>query len=246
MGAFDKTNAIVVDVESAENPEKCIYCDYDNAIDHQKERYHDYTPIGWENRLGYGISIGCYWDFWRNDHGMFDSYTLPGFIKLVVERKAMLISFNGLGFDFPLMYAIMMNKVKKDHELYERVSFLAKRFEEIYKSSYDILHEVKMKSRRSHKGLNTLNSLCEHNGIAVKSGSGKEAPELWKQRRVAQLVEYCLHDVMITKKLCETISSNEGLIKREDDSIQINYLKKDGKELVIAEPSYHKQYDMFN
>ena len=245
MGIFDSSNAIVVDIESALNPEKCRLCDYDNAEDHQKERYHDYTPIGWSNRKEYGLSIGCYWDCWENTWGVFDTYTLPAFVKKIVDRKPMLISFNGLGFDFPTMDEVMLGMVSEEHHLYEKIKYLSNEFQKIYKDSYDILNYIKLASNRSKKGLNSLSSICEHNGIAIKSGSGKDAPILWQQRRVAQLIQYCLNDVMITKDLAEKISNREGRIHREDDQIDIGYLRKDGRDLIIAEPSYHKQYSMF-
>ena len=242
---FEYTNAMVIDIESAENPEKCIYCDIDNRIDHQKERYHDYTPIGWDKRKEYGLSIGCYWDYWNNSWGIFDTYTLPLFVKNLVHRKPMLISFNGIGFDFPTMNEVMLGMVPEDHRLYEQIKYNSNRFCDIYKDSYDIFYQIRTKNNRSQRGLNTLDSLCRYNGINNKSGSGKEAPSLWKRRRIAQLVEYCRNDVMITKQLAEKVCSREGRIHREDDHVDINYLKQDDRNLIMVKPSYHKQYNMF-
>jgi hypothetical protein len=46
-----------------------------------------------------------------------------------------------------------------------------------------------------------------------KSGTGELAPVLWQQGRHMDVVDYCLRDVMLTRRLFLRAMQNDGAIK---------------------------------
>ena len=61
----------------------------------------------------------------------------------------------------------------------------------------DILDEIELALNRRVK----LNSLALTNLQIGKNGSGEEAIELYKNKEIAKLKEYCLNDVLITRDI---------------------------------------------
>ena len=55
------------------------------------------------------------------------------------------------------------------------------------------------------KGNPTLDSLCKANFLPGKSESGASAPLLWQQGYRGRVINYCLNDVIQTKKLVELV-----------------------------------------
>lgn len=55
------------------------------------------------------------------------------------------------------------------------------------------------------RGLNSLGALAEANGLAPKAMDGATAPRLWSQGRYADVINYCLGDVLLTKALFELV-----------------------------------------
>jgi hypothetical protein len=77
------------------------------------------------------------------------------------------------------------------------------------KTDYDILEQVRLAAygstdyRDCPKGFSySLGKLGEANGFP-KTGTGELAPQLWQQGRRQEVIDYCLNDVRLTKKILE-------------------------------------------
>jgi hypothetical protein len=100
----------------------------------------------------------------------------------ILEEAPTLCAFNGIRFDTPFLQAAL----GLDRETMRRWNC----------KTSDILEHC----RNVHKHTFSLNLLCETNGIPVKTGDGLQAIRLAKERKWAELREYCAHDVHI---LCD-------------------------------------------
>jgi hypothetical protein len=114
-------NVVVLDLETMRSAQDCRLC-YEAKDDHMGNPCGaHYTPIGWDDHALLGLSIGCVWSFKRGAPGWFDVYTLEATVRDFVESQPLLVSFNGIGFDFPLMRALLAH----DAVLCERFAALA-------------------------------------------------------------------------------------------------------------------------
>jgi hypothetical protein len=74
-------------------------------------------------------------------------------------------------------------------------------------TTYDLLEEIRYAAYSSRswedcpKGHSyKLDAIAQANGMA-KSGSGELAPKLWQDGKHQEVIDYCLHDCVITAKL---------------------------------------------
>jgi hypothetical protein len=146
---------------------------------------------GWNDHANMGIScIGVY-DYLEDRYRVFLPDNLDAFAKLASERD----------------YVVGFNSVQFDDELC-RVNGIKIR------TTYDLLQHVRLAAGEpkvwtpglSSKGF-ALDSLAQANLGAGKSGNGALAPELWQRGHIGQVIDYCLLDVQITRKLLEMGSS---------------------------------------
>ena len=192
----DSLNALVYDIEIVK------------AI-----RGRDEAPIegieyceGWHDHAGMGVSVVGAHDLLTGRDRVFCSDNLSEFFELCANR-ALLISFNGVGFDNKVLRYCSENIVQHTHS------------DDKY---YDILREVwKCKGLnpdkfywKTHGGFG-LEFICRVNGIGGKTGHGALAPVQWQRGEIGRVINYCLDDVHLTVdlfKLCQAgpIKSPKG------------------------------------
>lgn len=145
---------------------------------------------GWHDHASMGIScIGAY-DYATGRTRVFMDDNIGEFADLVKQRD-LIVSFNGLSFD---------NRV-----------CAANGIEVPDAKSYDILVELWAAAGLgprfvypSHMGFG-LEATCAVNFGAHKSGNGALAPVDYQRRRFGSLVDYCLNDIALTKRLFDEI-----------------------------------------
>jgi hypothetical protein len=82
--------------------------------------------------------------------------------------------------------------------------------------SWDLLREIWISkglnpdsfNPRTHGGFG-LDAVAMANGLGGKSGNGALAPVLWQQGKKGAVIDYCLRDVMLTKKCVERAIANQ-------------------------------------
>ena len=218
-------NCIVLDLETARSAEDCRHCGrgreahlgYSTCGPLYDERggQAGYAPLGWDDKAALGLSIGCYWDYTDQRIYWFDMDTLAATVQLLVERQPLLVSFNGIGFDFPLMRALLQRE--DDTFPAQNLAALCDVFERHCAASYDLLAEIWKidPGRKFERGLNSLDAIAQANGLAAKLSHGAQAPRNWAAGRYAQVLNYCQDDVYKTKALFELVCAQEQ-IRRGD------------------------------
>jgi len=168
-------------------------CEIIRAIPSEKEpviKGIDYCK-GWKDFFGMGISVICCYDYDTELYRVFLKDNFNEFSDLV-DSTDLVIGFNSINFDNKLCEAQGINIP-----------------EEI---SWDLMRELmKSAGTKSHSGF-SLNACAKVNLHMDKTNKGANAPVLWQRGKFGTVIDYCLSDVYITKRLVDIVIENESLI----------------------------------
>lgn len=166
---------------------------------------------GWDavKKTG-GVSMLCIWDSRASRPFFYDDSSLADAVEHL-ERANVVVSFNGAWFDIPLI----QNHLGRNARLVEHVDVFSLVRRQL---------EAEGKSWKGHG----LDALCRSTLGEGKSGSGEHAPLLAAEGKWAELVNYCLSDVLLTRDLCEFIRK-KGFV-----------IDKDGEELRLEVPAWFR------
>jgi hypothetical protein len=179
---------------------------------------------GWHDHKGMGISCVCAYDYDQDRYRTFFRDNCAEFLALALSHD-ILIGFNNIGFDNKVLSCHEWLPGKVNGEPYDWDS-----------KSYDILREIWIAAGigpefvyPSHAGYG-LDEVIKANaeilgGNFGKTGHGAIAPVDFQSGNYGSLVDYCLADVWLTKKLFDLIYSGSVLID-----------PKTGKDLIFRMP----------
>lgn len=142
---------------------------------------------GWTDFEGMGISCICAYDFATDGYRVFLSDNLADF-QTLVHKSEEVIGFNSISFDDRLCAANNI-QIKTTYDLQREVWVAAEMPPEYTKGV----------TRRGY----SLGKIAQVNLGSGKDITGAIAPELWQRGKIGTVIDYCLKDVMITKKLYE-------------------------------------------
>ena len=142
---------------------------------------------GWHDHSGMGISVIGYCEGLEDEPISLRCDSGSGRLSdfEAIAKSSTVVGFNSRNFDDPLCKANGIN-IKTDYDLLEEVR-IAAGFGVHYKS---VPREYRY----------NLNTIARANGMA-KSGHGELAPMLWQDGNFQEVIDYCLHDVRITRDL---------------------------------------------
>ena len=202
-----------------------------------------FTPFGVENLAALGLSIGCAYSYQTERCRWFDSHTLEHFMSQCVQAQPLLVSFNGLAHDFPLMRELLRTQAALvrlsdgpgagartlDHAADHAgaLMVLCEVFQALCATSYDLLAEI-LKTDPQNKGvhgLNSLDAICQASGLAVQLSDGAQAQRDWRAGRYAAVNNHCRDNVYKTKALFEMVCEGKPL------------LRGDGKSIILPKPT---------
>lgn len=155
---------------------------------------------GWHDHKGMGISVIGVYDYYTKEYRVFCKDNFMQFLELITARST-LVSFNGIGFDNKLCDAHSL--CIPEHKCYD---LLLKYWEAVGPSRY--------------KGFK-LGDICQATLGLAKSGSGADAPELWQRGKIGTVIDYCLHDIALTKKLMDYVLINHGVVPDPRDTSKV-------------------------
>lgn len=180
---------------------------------------------GWHDHKGMGISCVCAYDYEQDRYRTFFKDNCAEFLALALSHDT-LIGFNNIGFD---------NKVLLAQEWFPmEVNGMAYLWDE---KSYDLLREIWIAAGLgpkfvypTHAGYG-LDAVIKANAEIIggnfgKTGHGAVAPVDFQSGNYGRLVDYCLSDVWLTKKLFDLVYSGSILID-----------PKTGKDLILRTPA---------
>lgn len=187
---------------------------------------------GWKDKIALGLSIGCFWSYPNNVMHWFDMYNLLDTVRVLVADQPVMVSFNGISFDFDLICALIhdyaddMSRCPQNNiELFIRsqeiLHALGAAFDDLASRSYDILAEIWKidPENRFNSSLNSLNVICQQSGLGPKLSSGAQAPKDWQAGRIAKVLNYCQDDVQKTRELFEMICRGNPIIRGDGQPI---------------------------
>ena len=191
---------------------------------------------GWANKSGLGLSIGGYWDYAAEQFFWFGEEAVLDVIRYLNAQRPLLVSFNGIQFDFALMRAVVRHKIVPRYYkgMHADIEEFLQSFKRLASSSYDILAEISRTDAKGkfEGGLNSLDALCAANGLGRKTGSGAQAPRDWRAGKKAKVIAYCATDIALTVELFELIRAQEGKIMRGNGPLQLQRWVNKAGEIV--------------
>ena len=235
-------NTIVLDLETVRSADDCRHCGL-TEVDHDPLAGgllcprlsggdgETFTPLGWDNKPALGLSIGCYWDYQDSRIHWFDVHSLEATVRLLVERQPLMVSFNGIGFDFVLMCGLLRQEADRladsadleDRIASKNLTMLCDTFKAQCATSYDLLAEIWKADpdRKFERGLNSLDAIAQANGLGAKLSHGAQAPRDWADGRYADVLNYCADDVYKTKALFELVATTGGVLRGDGQRIAL-------------------------
>lgn len=133
---------------------------------------------GWTDYTGMGISVIAAY-FWGEGYRIFMADNMEEFVRLASNPQVLAVGYGNTGFDDPLIQAVAgVDVSERTWDLMSAVS----------------AHEGKRQS---------LHNLSVANFLPGKVMNGHMAPLLWQQGQIGTVIDYCLSDVLKTKKMLE-------------------------------------------
>lgn len=144
-------------------------------------------PNGWAGarRGECGVSALVIWDSTTGRYHLYDASTLERAVEHL-NAADRIVTWNGKDFDVPIIEALTSQKVRSQH--------------------IDLLEMVWNALGHKTKGYK-LGAVALRTLGLTKNGEGVAAPSLVKQDRFAELFDYCLNDVHLTRRLWEHVQS---------------------------------------
>ena len=177
------------------------------------------------------LSIGCYWDSRDRCIHWFDGYTLEETVRYFVETQPLLVSFNGIAFDFSIMRGLLRQEAERQQNRLGYASDaclllwrLCDAFKVLCTDSYDLLAEIWKvdPSRRWDRDLNSLEALAKANGFGSKRASGIRTPaEDWRNGFHATVLNDCATNVWVTRKLFTLICSGAPIVRGDGQTLEL-------------------------
>ncbi len=225
-------NIIVVDLETARSADDCKVCGESEMkcrlMYNDPMSSHRFTPLGWNNKPALGLSIGCFYDYQDGLYQWFDPHTLQALMRYCVQTQPLLVSFNGIRFDFPLMRGLVRREAEQHRQdgseiLAADMAEMCDQFKLLCARSFDILAEIWKvdPGRKFARSLNSLDIIAHANGYGRKAMNGAQAPRLWHQGRYAEVLNYCQADVRKTKLIFEQIANTGHILRGDGQAIAL-------------------------
>ncbi len=160
------------------------------------------VPGGWDavRHGAAGISTLCLHDTRTGRYHVYDEHTLSECIDHM-NSADLLIGFNTIGFDTPVL------------ECLTETTLIA--------PQYDILSEIWKALPSKTKGFK-LSDVCLRLGLGSKSRTGASAPELLRAGHFGTLVDYCINDVHLTRKLANHIERMGYILTPDGDPLELS------------------------
>jgi len=169
-------------------------------------------PNGWKDHHLMGVSSGVAWSNREGRIMIFDDHNIDDLLRLLASAP-LVVGFNHIRFDYPvLLGATGVSKLPRPviaangHVNVDVWPAVTDGVNGV-KTDFDLLIEVWRNmdcgpcfNPSTHGGYG-LDSICELTLGRGKSGDGAHAPVLYQQGRWAELIDYNIQDVVLTRDL---------------------------------------------
>lgn len=161
----------------------------------------------WTDFQNMGVACICAYDYVEKRYRVFSEGNWQDFL-LLAQKRVPLVGFNNINFDNQVIAATLTNRLKNE------VSGL---FEPFMPEGlcYDLKREIWAANGlgpvfvpATHDGFG-LDAVASANGLGRKAGNGALAPVWWQQGQYGHVIDYCLQDVNLTRKLFDLAIENK-------------------------------------
>ena len=195
------TNPVVFSTPTVTNRPALHVLYFDLEIRRSLEEMGD----SWDNvKQGGGVSALVIWDEVAGRPYFYDDHTLLEAAQHL-ERADVVVGFNSAWFDLPLIVQHLDKHVSVKEHL----------------DIFSLVKSALARENKSWKG-HGLDALCMGTIGRGKSGHGAQAPGLAKHGRFAELFNYCLDDVLLTRELAKFAAKNGFVIDRDGDKLALD------------------------
>ena len=165
------------------------YCAFDietaktcKQVQDELELPDERDAFKYPHRMGFGV--GVVYDSKTKEFTEFKKG--QDMVKFLLDFDGVLVSYNGKRFDIPALLPYM------DIDVYNKL---------IRKPHLDLLENFY--ARVNGKFRVPLDNIAKHSIGTQKIGSGADAPLLFQEGKIKELMEYCKVDVAITSRILE-------------------------------------------
>lgn len=161
---------------------------------------------GWGDHAGMGISVIGVYDYVEKRSRVFLRDNFSEFVALANDRD-LLVGFNSIPFDNKVLAACGV------------ASFAESK-------CYDLLREIWKAAGLGpnfsprHAGYG-LNDVCFKNFGIGKTGHGAKAPIDWQQGRYGSVIDYCLQDINLTRRLLDAVLDGPILCPKTGNQLNL-------------------------
>lgn len=184
----------------------------------------------WTDFAGMGISTICVYDYEASRNRVFCADNFSKF-QALVDSTDIVVGFNSIGFDNPLAAANGLNIPAE--------------------KTYDLLAEIwhgagltRTFKFPTHIGFG-LEACCEANFGLKKTGNGASAPIDWQLGKIGKVIDYCLHDIFLTKMLLDLVIAEGEIFDPRDNNKTIKVGSPFAKKIFTTE-SVSASFEAFN
>lgn len=168
---------------------------------------------GWHDHGSMGISVLCAYDYLEDRYRVFCLDNKAQWNALVLERRPLCVGFNNIPFDNSVLRETAGWNFPPEEECYD-----------LLRETWAAAGLGPEFSYPSHAGYG-LDAMCEVNFNLRKSGNGALAPVQWQQGDFGAVIDYCIMDVLLTRKLMDRVIEGKPLLD-----------PKTGRELHLRAP----------
>ena len=162
---------------------------------------------GWHDHANMGITVLGVYDYAADQYRVFCGDNRAPWIALMSKVDTLLVGFNNIAFDNAVLRATEGWGEPDDSKC------------------YDLLREIwaaagygSTFTPATHAGYG-LDAMCKTNFGQKKTGNGAHAPIAWQHGDFGEVIDYCLNDVRLTKKLFDKVRADGALISPKDGSV---------------------------
>jgi DEAD/DEAH box helicase domain-containing protein len=156
-------------------------------------------PSDWENTDLIKISCCVVYSYLEDRYHVYGPNDID-FLRALMMSSDLVIGFNSNRFDIPVIFSTKARMLPRDIKTYDILA-------EVWKALGLDPHIF----TNDHKGYSLANitrsTLNKH-----KTGTGANAPFLWKQGNFWKVIDYCINDVALTVELYNHIQET-GFVK---------------------------------
>lgn len=161
----------------------------------------DKINVGWTDFHKMGISVAVSFDYRNGLYSVHLDDNIRDLPKRLNEEGTLVVGFNIIKFD--------NNILRKDSLVYD-----APLNPDSELNQYDIFQEsLAANGLKQSRGGMKLDDHLSEIGLPMKTANGAEAPRMYKEGRIGELISYCVADVTAERRLFEWTYLHKGFLK---------------------------------